>query len=406
MNRHKVSYLNFKPENVIFGKYSAEKSKPDAKTGQVVTYYRIPIQYRYEVKKTDGSVVPAISDLFIEGPREKSRGPKEKVVDEGKSVTSVYTQYDLTNDEHRKFVNYDDNYPGTIHALILTACKHILTIANDVNMNKCDDERDVLKAFHYPIKWTLEKGRPALGKNPGGVWKLFRYGKEPNVMETQFILPIDKGKKISWDLIRNTNIEHKPLYRVSSITIASERPSIKIDLFSSVVYDITPRGANDMQDDLIEEAAQDSGLTERLRQQLKLAEEASGHLADAVKPDSPVASQMAQITAVMQNVSAVPIKETPIEQIVVPQIAPAIHAPTPVVVAPAPIPVPVVQPAAPVIVAPPMTPTVIEAPVIQPAPVVSTPAPVIMAPVIEAPVIQPATPVIPGLSLPILPSLP
>jgi hypothetical protein len=388
MNRHKVSYLNFKPENVIFGKYSAEKSKPDAKTGQVVTYYRIPIQYRYEVKKTDGSVVPAISDLFIEGPREKSRGPKEKMVDEGKSVTSVYTQYDLTSDEHRKFVNYDDNYPGTIHALILAACKHILTIANDVNMNKCDDERDVLKAFHYPIKWTLEKGRPALGKNPGGVWKLFRYGKEPNVMETQFILPIDKGKKISWDLIRNTNIEHKPLYRVSSITIASERPSIKIDLFSSVVYDITPRGANDMQDDLIEEAAQDSGLTERLRQQLKLAEEASGHLADAVKPPSPVSSQIAQITAVMQNVSTVSqntfVKETPIEQIVVPQIVPA------------PIPVPVVQPAVPVIV---------EAPVIQPvAPVVSTPAPVIMAPPTITPVIE--APIIPGLSLPILPSLP
>jgi hypothetical protein len=384
MNRHKVSYLNFKPENVIFGKYSAEKSKPDAKTGQVVTYYRIPIQYRYEVKKTDGSIVPAISDLFIEGPREKSRGPKEKVVDEGKSVTSVYTQYDLTNDEHRKFVNYDDNYPGTIHALILAACKHILTIANDVNMNKCDDERDVLKAFHYPIKWTLEKGRPALGKNPGGVWKLFRYGKEPNVMETQFILPIDKGKKISWDLIRNTNIEHKPLYRVSSITIASERPSIKIDLFSSVVYDITPRGANDMQDDLIEEAAQDSGLTERLRQQLKLAEEASGHLADAPKPDSPVSSQMTQITAVMQNVSTV--KETPIEQIVVPQIAPTIHAPAPVVVAPAP---------APVIVAPP----VIEAPVIIPqvAPTIIQPA--IVPTIVEAPVI-------PGLSLPILPSLP
>jgi hypothetical protein len=400
MNRHKVSYLNFKPENVIFGKYSAEKSKPDAKTGQVVTYYRIPIQYRYEVKKTDGSVVPAISDLFIEGPREKSRGPKEKVVDEGKSVTSVYTQYDLTNDEHRKFVNYDDNYPGTIHSLILAACKHILTIANDVNMNKCDDERDVLKAFHYPIKWTLEKGRPALGKNPGGVWKLFRYGKEPNVMETQFILPIDKGKKISWDLIRNTNIEHKPLYRVSSITIASERPSIKIDLFSSVVYDITPRGANDMQDDLIEEAAQDSGLTERLRQQLKLAEEASGHLADAPKPDSPVS----HVLSPAGNTVSI-VKETPIEQIVVPQIAPAIHAPAPVVVAPAPIPTPVIQPAAPVIIAPP----IIEAPVIMPqiAPVVSTPAPVIMAPpIIEAPVIQPAAPVIPGLSLPILPSLP
>jgi hypothetical protein len=385
MNRHKVSYLNFKPENVIFGKYSAEKSKPDAKNGNVVTYYRIPVQYRYEVKKVDGSIVPAISDLFIEGPLEKSRGPKEKMVDEGKFVTSVYTQYDLTNDEHRKFVNYDDNYPGTIHSLILAACKNILSIANDVGMNKCDDERDVLKAFHYPIKWTLEKGRPAMGKNPGGVWKLFRYGKEPNVMETQFILPIDKGKKISWDLLRNTNIEHKPLYRINSITIASERPSIKIDLYSSVVYNITPRGANDMQDDLIEEASQDSGLTERLRQQLKLAEEASGHLSDAVKPPSPVASQMAQISAVMN--ATVAVKETPVEQIVVPQITPVIMAPSPVITPPAPMIVQTIP--APVFVPPP----IIEAPqiILPPAPVIPT--------IVEAPLI-------PGLSLPILPSLP
>ena len=379
MNRHKVSYLNFKPENVIFGKYSAEKSKPD-KNGNVVTYYRIPIQYRYEVKKVDGSTVPAISDLFIEGPMEKSRGPKEKMVDEGKSVTSVYTQYDLTNDEHRKFVNYDDNYPGTIHSLILAACKNILSIANDVGMNKCDDERDVLKAFHYPVKWTLEKGRPALGKNPGGVWKLFRYGKEPNVMETQFILPIDKGRKISWDLLRNTNIEHKPLYRINSITIASERPSIKIDLYSSVVYNITPRGANDMQDDLIEEASQDSGLTERLRQQLRLAEEASGHLSDAPKPASTDA--MSQIAAVMQTI---PVKETPVEQIVVPTMN----------IAPAPAPVVVQTIPAPVFVA---APQIVEAPVFTP-PVIQAPAPVFAPAIIEAPVI-------PGLSLPILPSLP
>jgi len=386
MNRHKVSYLNFKPENVIFGKYSAEKSKPD-KNGNVVTYYRIPIQYRYEVKKVDGSTVPAISDLFIEGPLEKSRGPKEKMVDEGKSVTSVYTQYDLTNDEHRKFVNYDDNYPGTIHSLILAACKNILSIANDVGMNKCDDERDVLKAFHYPVKWTLEKGRPALGKNPGGVWKLFRYGKEPNVMETQFILPIDKGRKISWDLLRNTNIEHTPLYRINSITIASERPSIKIDLYSSVVYNITPRGANDMQDDLIEEASQDSGLTERLRQQLRLAEEASGHLSDAPKPASVDAqSQIAQIASVMQSVSQTTfVKETPVEQIIVPMnIAPA----------PAPVIMQTIQ-------APQVTPQIIEAPVPVFAPVIvqTIPAPVFAPAIIEAPVI-------PGLSLPILPSLP
>lgn len=372
MNRHKVSYLNFKPENVIFGKYSAEKSRPD-KNGNVVTYYRIPVQYRYEVKKVDGSTVPAISDLFIEGPLEKSRGPKEKMVDEGKSVTSVYTQYDLTNDEHRKFVNYDDNYPGTIHSLILAACKNILTIANDVGMNKCDDERDVLKAFHYPVKWTLEKGRPALGKNPGGVWKLFRYGKEPNVMETQFILPIDKGKKISWDLLRNTNIEHKPLYRINSITIASERPSIKIDLYSSVVYNITPRGANDMQDDLIEEASQDSGLTERLRQQLRLAEEASGHLSDAVKPVSVEATNYSSPSTFSV------VKETPVEQIIVPQIVQPIQAPQ------------IMPVFAPQIIQP----ISIEAPII----------PNIVMPQIIQPISMEA-PVIPGLSLPILPSLP
>jgi hypothetical protein len=106
-------------------------------------------------------------------------------------------------------------------------------------------------------------------------------------------------------------------------------------------------------------------------------------------------SQIAQIAAVMQNVPTAPVKETPVEQIVVPMnIAPV---PAPVIVQPIPTPAPVfVAPVIPV-----EAPTVFAPQIVQtiPTPVIQAPAPVFAPSIVEAPVI-------PGLSLPILPSLP
>jgi hypothetical protein len=351
MNKYKVSYEKFNPNNIIFGKTETQQSKADI-SGKKVTYYRIPISYKYEIQKSDGTTSYAISDLYIEGPKEKSRGPKDKEIlnSDGsvKVITSIYTQYDLSKTEHFNFVNYDDNRAGTIHALVLKCCDTVLERSSDVNINDCSDTRDMMKKFHYPIKWEMDRGKPVPGKNPGGIWKLFKYGKEPNTVSTTFILPIDGGQKIDWDFLKNQNIEHRPLFKVNNITIAGGHPSIKIDLFSSVVYEMASRGTNDLQADLIREVEADEGLSSKLREQLRLAKEAfaSVNTATSVAPNTPVVvpipSEIPGLGAAMPIVAPIVVPSVPTPEVSMP--APVIQLSVPTVAAPPVISLPSVVP--------------------------------------------------------------
>jgi len=385
MNKYKVSYEKFNPNNIIFGKTETNQSKADI-SGKKVTYYRIPISYKYEIQKNDGTTSYAISDLYIEGPKEKSRGPKDKEIlnSDGsvKVITSIYTQYDLSKSEHFNFVNYDDNRPGTIHSLVLKCCDTVLERSSDVNINDCSDTRDMMKKFHYPIKWEMDRGKPVPGKNPGGIWKLFKYGKEPNTVSTTFILPIDGGQKIDWDFLKNQNIEHRPLFKINNITIAGGHPSIKIDLFSSVVYEMSARGANDLQADLVREVEADEGLSAKLREQLRLAKEAFASVNAATVGTTVGAVSGGSAPSGVGNIATT---------VVSPAEIPGLGAGTSVPVIPTAVPV----------VSVPVVPEAIPAPVIQlPAPtVVPTVAPpVISLPTIAAPVIN-----LPSISLPALP---
>lgn len=275
MPGYKVNYKDFNPANIIPGK--TESFEATGEDGKPIKYFRIPIMYNYEVKKADGSVGYARSELFIEGPRERSRGPATREFAQGgkmKTVHSIITRYDLNNDEHFKFINRDNAKPGTIHKLAMGCCQIVYDRGSEVGINDCPHPDMMMYKLHYPVKWKLEKGLPVPGENPAGLWKLFRYGKEPYIKETNFYLPIDGGKRIDWSMISNADIDHIPVFKVDNITIAGGRPSIKIELTSSVVYDIIASGSVNMQKDTIEDAAKDPALEARLREQIRQLEEA------------------------------------------------------------------------------------------------------------------------------------
>jgi len=277
MSIHKVNYKNFKKENVHFGK-TEEATASDA-SGKKVVYYRIPVQYKYEVQRADGSVGYSLGPLYIQGPREKSRGPVCKEFDK-KQRWSVFTKYDLTNEEHFAFVNRDPRLGkpfGTIHNLVIACANLVFERSDEVKINDCANEDEMLRnKFHYPLYWTLGKGAlPVSGENPASNWKLFRYGKEGRVNETSFILPIDGGKKIDWSMIEGTQIDHVPVFRVDNITIAGGKPTIKIEMASSVIYDIISSGSAKLQEDTIKEATESDPMLEaRMRENIRQLQEA------------------------------------------------------------------------------------------------------------------------------------
>ncbi len=383
MATHKVKYSDFDPSRMIFGK--TDEANATGQDGKPIKYFRISIQYLYEVVSPSGNKTNVKGPLYIEGPKETSRGPQTKIyTDKGnREVHSVFTKYELCNADHMAFIGRDDVNPGTIHKLCLKCCEEVFNRKGEVGV-ACRQLASMEDLLHYPVKWTLgNDGRPT-GENPAAIWKLFRYGKEGYVRETDFILPINGGQKVSWDMISASRIEHQPVFKVDNITIAGGRPSIKMEMASSVIYDIISGGGPSLQADTVAEVAKDSFVTSKLIDKIKELEAALA----------------------TRDTSSVSIGNS----------APVIAAPVviPGIMAQTPDPVPVVQAAtAPVIeVVPTTMPFVVATepmaalPVV--APMAATPEPVTLNSILNsAPAIPAPIPVvIPGVAGLVIPPLP
>jgi hypothetical protein len=386
MSVYKVKYNDFNPANVVFGK--TEEANATGQDGKPIKYFRIPIQYNYEVTTSDGRKTLVKSGLYIEGPKETSRGPQSKVYPEkgNKVVHSIFTKYDLTNPEQFSFINRDDVNPGTVHKLCLKCCEEVFNRKGEVQVS-CrilDSMQDLL---HYPVKWTLgNDGRPT-GENPAAIWKLFRYGKD-YTRETDFILPVNGGQKIAWDMISTSRIQHQPVFKVDNITIAGGRPSIKMEVASSVVYDIISSTGPNLQQDTIAEASKDSHVTSKLLEKIKELESALATKANVTDNKE------------TKDTTPAPVVDTPL---VIPGISVQITPPAPAPVVSIPVesmPAPVIMPEVVLPVAMPPAPMPVTIPVTAPEP---APVPITLANVINsAPVIPP--PVLPGgLVIPPLP---
>lgn len=275
MSVNKVHFKDFDSTKIIFGKI--DEKTIDA-GGVSVKYWDIPILYAYPNGK---------GPLYIQGPRETSRGPKsmsfiEKIKDEmgnmvpkpgarEKITHSVITKYDMTNTDHREFINYSRETPGTVHKICMSCAKFLLDHDNDIPVLKgCEDVKDMMQKLNRPVKWDIERGVLKEGENPGAIWKLFKYSKDAYTNETSFYLPIGEGQKVSWKMIENSKIDHTPLFRVNKITVAGSKFSVKMEMYSSVIHDILPMGGPNMQNDVIAEASKD---TEHVAKLLAIIEE-------------------------------------------------------------------------------------------------------------------------------------
>lgn len=368
MPSYKVKYSDFDPSRIIFGK--TDEANATGQDGKPIKYFRIPIQYLYEITSADGRKTNVKSDLYIEGPKEMSRGPQSKTYAEkgNKVVHSVFTKYDLSNPEQHAFINRDAVNPGTIHKLCLRCCEEVFERGGDLGIGNCFSVENMLAMLHYPVKWTLEKGRPVPGENPAAIWKLFRYGKD-YVRETDFLLPINGGQKIAWDMISGSRIEHQPVFKVDNITIAGGRPSIKIEMASSVVYDIVSGGGPNLQEDTIAEASKDTHVTAKLLEKIKELETA---LATKAKVDDKPTETAPAVPAAAPVIPGITL-----------QAAPVIPVATPTPIVPAAVPEPVVVP-----------------PIAMPAPVEPTPAPTLSSLINNAPALPLPLPVIGGIVIP------
>lgn len=372
----KVNYSDFDPARVIF----PSVEKPESKAAKVV-YYRIPIRYMYQIKRSDGTIGEQEGPLYIQGPMEKSNGPTEKVFDDNgsgepaKTTWSVMTKYDMNNPEQSAFIGR--NPAGTIHKMVLRCIEKLFEVRGEIKMNARTLDQMIQSEgtqYYYPVRWTLdESGNPAPGKNPAGMWKLFRYGKDPsNMNESSFYYRGTDGKttKIPWDMLSNCVIEHVPIFKIENITVASGRASIKMFMASSVVYKITPRSSMTFQDELIQ--TQDMSVASEIENTLRELQMAKGMI--------PKASTNNYAPPVLHSGSG-PIPGMEIEE------KKPVSEPVPIPVIPTtpPVMTPIAPPTVPVVSSVPIPDLSTMAPPMMVAPPVMAPPPVMTPPPVMAP---------------------
>jgi ribosomal protein L29 len=281
----KVNFKDFKPEHVMFDKPEEVKSKAAG-----VVYYRIRVTYKYP----DGSMGP----LYIEGPMENSRGPLNDPK-EGKDNWNVFTKYDLSNAEQYAFVNRDDRDGkelGTMYKLLNASAKFVYDnrkecgLTNLKNLDACFDK------FREIMMWTLEDGYPKPGTNPAKYWNLTKYEWQGKTVTTNFTLPSADSKDgivLNWSEIdgNKVQIEHIPVIKIENITIASQIPSIKMSMYSSVITKWSARSRENMQAGtmakMLEDAAKAAEI-EELKKQLMEERAKNATRSPARLPPNPV----------------------------------------------------------------------------------------------------------------------
>jgi hypothetical protein len=297
-----INFKNFKSENIVFDKPEEVKSKAAG-----VVYYRIRVTYRYE----DGSTGP----LYIEGPMENSRGPINDPKD-GKDNWNVFTKYDLSNQDQYSFVNRDDRDGkdlGTMYRLLNASAKFVYDnrkecgLTNLKNLDACVDK------FRDVMMWTLEDGYPKPGTNPAKYWNLTKYVWQGKEVKTNFTLPSNDSKDgiaLDWSEVdgNKVQIEHIPVIKIENITIASQIPSIKMAMYSSVITKWSAKSRENMQAGtmakMLEDAAKAAEISELKRQLME--ERAKNTTRSPIKlPPNPVKVDIVESKSISSSVADV-----------------------------------------------------------------------------------------------------
>jgi hypothetical protein len=145
--------------------------------------------------------------------------------------------------------------------------------------------------------------------------------------------------------------------------VAGGRPSIKMEIFSSVIYDIIESGPENLQQQTIESAAKDADTLKLLERIKELEGKRGGGSAGSNDPEPAYNASASSLASASATPDVIPGLPMAVPQVQAPVALPVLpQAPAPVVLPPAPVavmPPPVVMPTLPVLpVGPPALPQI------------------------------------------------
>ena len=280
MQAPKVSYRDFDPTNLVKTPPQQKQSQPKVDPNnpnappQPITYFEIPLSYRYTIKDKDGSEKNVIADLYIEGPELFTPGGINSKDMNGKAVHSIFTQFDLQDPEILAFVGTDVERPGTMERLYRVVIDRLDEAKGAVGLGRMQHKMMIEGVTTYPIHWPRDAttSQVIVGKNPSKYFSLFSYGQGYSQKRTLFCAPITdtdgKATILDWEMLRGVEMKYRPLFHFKKIYIGGGKASIQFDITSAVVTHIVKANTESNQTDTIETLKRDDNLTKSLRDQI------------------------------------------------------------------------------------------------------------------------------------------
>jgi hypothetical protein len=258
----KINFKDFNPE--FLAKTTAEKKEPKSTPGSsnsIPAYHVVPILYNYGTIEK-----PNLCTLQIEGPKfTTNQGLVDKEFG-GRIVNSIPTKLSPTDPEHTAFIEFAEKLDQALCNLI----DHNKTMLGMPKFKKNDPE-DKYKPFLYYPKDKITKELIA-GGTPSIYFKAF----DLKFIKTRFMIPVynpsskfeeDRlvGKDLSWDEVRNVQMDFIPLFAVDSLSVVKGEAGIRSRLISAVVTKITSvTSVNNQMDTIKSLVSTDSSFLERI----------------------------------------------------------------------------------------------------------------------------------------------
>ena len=280
MQAPKVSYRDFDPANLVKTPPQQKQSQPKVDPNnpnappQPITYFEIPLSYRYTIKDKDGGEKSVIADLYIEGPELFTPGGINSKDMNGKAVHSIFTQFDLQDPEILAFVGTEVERPGTMERLYRVVIDRLDEAKGAVGLGRMQHKMMIEGVTTYPIHWPRDAttSQVIVGKNPSKYFSLFSYGQGYSQKRTLFCAPITdtegRATILDWEMLRGVEMKYRPLFHFKKIYIGGGKASIQFDITSAVVTHIVKANTESNQTDTIETLKRDDNLTKSLRDQI------------------------------------------------------------------------------------------------------------------------------------------
>jgi hypothetical protein len=239
-----------------------------------ITYYEIPLSYKYNVHDKDGHNVEVIGDLYVEGPELYSPGGINTKDMSGKPVHSIFTQFDLQDPEIQSFLSMDQVNPGMMHRLYMAVLQRLEECKGTVGLGRMQNVQMLEAVTTYPIHWPRDAttSQIIVGKNPSKFFSLFSYGSGYGLRRSLFCAPLDdeqgKTKILDWELLRGVEMKYRPLFHFKKVYIGGGKASIQFDVSSAVVTSVVKANTESNQTDTIAALKSNDALTNSLREQI------------------------------------------------------------------------------------------------------------------------------------------